>query len=839
MILQWILQTFDSLPGCRDGLFDGLWTSKRLGYFPYGSATRAKIDDVDVYNARLVCATVTAKERVLLLQPDAQQHRAALLFATALIRCWRNIPTQITGTKRKILYFGTSIGIREQLGRVRVEGFNEKLSDIFAQADFRKNNQQPSRFATQDTSPSTLPHVITAYEPHDPSLLIRQQNPQCIAIDLDDSPNAPWLDALLQEASARNIPVIGWGQNPLSQGTTVFRKFGRVIVWAQRLNVPTELGSPFKPKWFSEVQPLILKGNEADNLSVALRDANRRMAEASTFGSGRLFSDALLQHWRYLRSLDSLCVPYNFYESEVPKFWGLKTFASLRKGCELFQKACQQVNARFAARLESAFAEMERARDLVTRAGPPLWSVLCNLCIEAAADGKSQMLVFSSQSRKQLFLLAMLAHYNISEADLLAVRTSVVALDELRRLYRRTAFSSSLLASDQSLAEPEIARAVMIGLPTRAIAPKLLPIFTHNIVEVLIYPHEISSLRQRSIEWNESLTTDLRSISEALVALKRSESSFELPKTEFSGYRPPKRLVIKDPLYIEVSSAERKTTSAAGTFWDPDDPVEEIARLFQSDIDNESDPGIIDETKDEAASQEEEWCETAIEIQFQNGTHILLAGDEKVNLVRGFQVEERYVRSLKAQDKIVLVSTQHRQNLYELIISRLHGHPSMMLHLSLIRRWQGDLVQAYEKWSRTGGSIEALLRQIIEKGSSITSTAAVRSWLQGLILCPLDEEDLKRLADTLFMDFVAQNYRSIGKAASRLRGLHRGFSNRINRWLEQQASGIESNSDDELIDEELDLTFGDLKSSLMLLTIRGVNTIRGPFLRSSLGKLEV
>ncbi len=38
------------------------------------------------------------------------------------------------------------------------------------------------------------------------------------------------------------------------------------------------------------------------------------------------------------------------------------------------------------------------------------------------------------------------------------------------------------------------------------------------------------------------------------------------------------------------------------------------------------------------------------------------------------------------------------KNLYDLIISRVHKHPSIELHIAIIRRWQEELRMAYEHW---------------------------------------------------------------------------------------------------------------------------------------------
>src|SRR5262245_39352549 len=120
MSLDWIINAFEVLPGCRDGLFEGLWNKQRLRF---GRAVAQPHDKTDEYSARLVCATVARRERILLVLPDFQPRRPALLFVTALLRCWQDTSPQRPTEDRKVLYFGTTVGIRDQLGQVSIQGF--------------------------------------------------------------------------------------------------------------------------------------------------------------------------------------------------------------------------------------------------------------------------------------------------------------------------------------------------------------------------------------------------------------------------------------------------------------------------------------------------------------------------------------------------------------------------------------------------------------------------------------------------------------------------------------------------------------------------------------------
>ena len=88
------------------------------------------------------------------------------------------------------------------------------------------------------------------------------------------------------------------------------------------------------------------------------------------------------------------------------------------------------------------------------------------------------------------------------------------------------------------------------------------------------------------------------------------------------------------------------------------------------------------------------------------------------------------------------------------------------------------------------------------------------------------------------MGFVEKHYKSISRAARRLRGLHRGLANKLNRWLRDQAAGNIQNKYDDIIDAKLGLTFEDIRNSLLVLQVTKIENVPGPFLRSNLGQIK-
>lgn len=857
-MLDSITSAFADLPGCQEGPFKYLWDPRRLNF----GAQKDQPDVVDELSARLVIAALVGCNRIFLLLPDYLPRRPAFLLATALI-AYRPTHRGQDLSSDVVLYCGSTVGIREQLKLTSVKGTGLNLADAFrqqnisrSQATLKKAYRKASDvFALKikkkalgwtvgvsksgiRTAISELPKVVTAYAPSDPEKLIAQYRPAWIAIDIDESHKAVWLQTLLQEAERNKIPVVAWGLNPLSECVSLFEKYGEVFKWPpSKCNekVGATETSPLVAGGTTVLQPYVLEGDEVDRLTDVLRNANQLLVNEARRNPGRFARDALHQHWSYLRSLESLFVPYDFYEAEAAQIWGIKTLTQLRTGCERFKEYSYKVDPQLASELEKIFSSCDQATDLIKQNGALLGNALSNLCFEEPPANEARLIVFSGRGKKQLFQLSLLAHHRISPLDLQGLRTWLLTLDELRRLVRQRYLGSI----EEIVANVDTTlnwHPLLVGLPSARLTPKLLPALIHDFLDVLIYPHQLSALKYRSNDWGKALSPDFARLTQALGRLGKQS----VPRTTINGLT---RLKFSHPIDLNVKSAGRKVRAQVEKLWQPDDPVAEIAKLLSIDEDSSPDDGPLfsESTNDTHAGEYETWCDKAVRLFFENGSSVTYAHDETINVIRPgqFKSDERYVGSVQRGDRVVLIHGQRRQNFYDLLISRVHQHPSMMLHLALIERWRTDFVDAYQRW-REGGmkNLDDLLKLLKEKGTSLMSTAALRSWLQGQVLCPQDGKDLLRLADVLGLDYVSQHYKKIESAAVYLRGKHRAFANTLNRWLEQQAAGVDTGNDDEVIDEALGLTFGDLRSSLIVLTVREVEVLEELLLRSNLGKLE-
>jgi hypothetical protein len=811
---------FESLPGGDSKLFKSIWGEKRLLF-----RKRESPDRCDEMSARLITAATVQKKSIFLVLPDDKANRAAFLLATVLLTLWwRNHLNSRRIRKSSVLYFGSHIGIREQLRNTSIGGWTLDLASVFGQTQLgRRLNTRTGE--TVDVENSALPQVVTAYSPIDPVAIIRDRAPDLVAVDLAEASQSDWFEQVVAHTSEKKIPLITWGTNPLSACVSQFRDRHQVFVWpASEFFNPTAY--PLSPT-IRSLRAILLTGEIVDEIEPPFRRVYGLLLRASKAATTPLEHRAIAVHWNYLRALEAMNVPCELYETEAPRFWGLRPIQSIREAGEKFR---DNVQPSIASELEQATGLMDQVYKTICKE-PPIWSALSNLCVDPKSDVK-RVITFTGRARKQLFLLALLAHYNITEDDLQRGGTEIQSLDQFPRLQESSALKIE---------------AIMSNLPSPLLVPKLLPFLTAGASRILVLPHQMAALNRRFESSRQMLSSTVGELFKTFHELGTPNSQTQPNNAD--GLSFPQVIKLDGSICFKIdtrASDSAATVRSHRAVLRENTAVDELTRLFESEtIENSLDaqadvggfePEITEGTHDTGNS---DFVPNAIAVTFSEGFRALFPSDYVVQVITTVnarqELRESVVVSLKSLDRIVYMQGQRRQNLYDLIVSRVHKHVAFQVHLSLIRRWQDDLRLAYLA-QVPHLSVDEILARLRTLGSDIKWPITIRSWINGERLCPDDPEDLNRIAQLMDLKFVASQYRRIHKAAIRIRGIHIGLALRLNSWLERACA--DSESDDEIFDQELGLTFGDFRHSLVVLTVVSLEAFQGPFLRSALGQLE-
>ena len=604
---------------------------------------------------------------------------------------------------------------------------------------------------------------------------------------------------------------------------------------------------PQLPKLVTNVTPMVLTGGNVDAFSNDLKRAEMCLIKATRLAEGRLGQDAVNLGWSAFRTLEAMPVPLDLYEVESKNFWGLRSLSSLEHGLERFSKAISPSSSTLAASLEEACIHIGSAAKQLRSAHSPLWVSLTELCVADVPEGRARVIVFPTAARKQMFLFSLLSRLDITEEDLRELRIFTRSLKELYQDAALAEFSDSVMENDQgSLPRNLTLLPLLVGIPSPLVSWRLVSLFRFEEIEVLLYPHQGSVFARRIDLWKKTLEVDLAQEIKLVSYLGGDVPSTLSPSSQFQ------RLSLQAPNFYEISK-NVISKAASSSPWQSRDPVEEVKWLLRADNDSDEDSisSLLTEIKEvndgiDGTSGEifgdPGWVEQAISVGLSDGWHALFAIDDTIQVIvataEGDSVEERYIRSLRIGDRVLFIHGLRRQSLYDLIVSRVHRIPAIELHLALIKRWQDDFRQAYNRqWELRRRSVDDLLHALQARGSTLVSSLTLRFWLRAQTLSPDDAEDLRRLGEEFGLNFLRQYYRRIHAAARRVGGIHRGLARKLNHWLRRGAPATDDDMN-EVFDPELGLTFQDFRDSLMILRVEAIESKPGPFSRNGLGQLE-
>lgn len=858
-LYRWLASNFTLLPKVDGDTYRAIWSKGSLRF----SAQKIQPDLVDELSARLVCTALSEKQRLLISLPDYAPHRPAFLFATALL---------IDGVERyranvrggKVLYFGSTVGIREHISQVQINKL--PLDTVFPQARLQRNMKDQNLSARGSKAKTAnamtafnLPTAYCVYSPSNPAAICSYIRPNWIAVDCGDDVQLRWLGPLLEETKHRQIPLIAWTQNPLALVIDDFKTAeGQVFIWPfgnrqhplPDINTPISIGlrTVFNTPHTCSIQPVTVESSHSKEAIDYVKQAYIALSKIDPTKASRLAFTAFQTSWKYLRTLESMCVPLDLFEAEVSNYWGMSSLLRTREAlCKYVDTLAQRDSDSYGLQLE-VLHNLEQAHTLFQQQQPPLWDMLSNLCVDKLSNDVARLFIFTTRASRKLFSLSLLAYHNITEDDLRQLRVGLITLQELYDLVtletQQDADTVQTMRLLSGLPSKELAwQYWMVGLPSRTATPYITPLLVKDNLQVILYPYQVSALARRVKQWDDTINPDVVTCANTLAAISKREG--------VSGVTPITRpkITLRDAERHIVIKRERPTREAPSEneLWEPFNLQQEFAVLMDSSSEWEStiftSPILGERAADTTQS---DFIEEAILIGFSSGEQILLSPDEKVNVVisskSSSKTEERYPSSLRVGDHIVFIYGQRRQSLLALVISRVHRNPAVNLHVKLVERWQEDLAVAFHrkaiqdpKWN-----LDRVFEEMKTRGSTISDPQPLRNWLRGETLRPQDAEDLRRLADIFDLEFVREHYIRIHRAGTRLAGLHISLSQRLNRWLNHEGLGMaaDTSNRDDIIDEELGLTFQDFRDSLIVLQVKKIQREKGLFDRSSIGRLE-
>ena len=819
---QDIYANLNQLESSTDTFFREVWGNKRLRF----ENNIIQIDEIDMHSAQLVCSAQSQREPILIVLPDEAPHRIPILFATALMRQgFNNI--SLKADPQNVVYFGLMAGIRDYLSQTYCGEFC--LKEIFNQINLKRTFG--SNLPRHDFQ-NRLPYVIFSNMPTNPEDIIDTYLPAWCFIDLGNGERLHWFSPCLTMLQQKQMPVIACIQNPLSSAIQQCEQAGwQVFRWPYLMHNKTLDGG-------ISVQPLVLRGTTVESHAEQYQQVYDSLYTLSKKAKGKFASDSLQVVRQYASNLERLITPYKFYEAESRRFWGIYSISDSQLAAQRFVESLQNDNSPLGEPLCQAYERLNQIhQQLRSMKEPPLWQTLCNLCVPDLGDNSVRLLVFPSEARKALFALALLAYHNFSTEDLASINVWLVSIKRLNQWQRkREKHQRREEVYDNDIPPVEkLWCPLLIGVPRQD--AKYAALLRSNKLGILMYQHQIRWFQYNINQWNQAIQDKHPANLQTLSVLNSDEQQLSVPS---NSNRVLKRIVVATSRQWSIEESEEIIVPEVLDLFRVPERVDEIAWLMQTD--ESSDRRIL---LDQTSGKAEITLHNAIttnritHIIFEGGLHVRFPQNSTVQLVletnKGRELDERSVSSLRVNDVVLFIHGQNRQNLYELIVSRVHAHPSIALSVNLIQRWHEEITEGARKFNLTP---EAIFNRMRQCGSQLQTPQAIRFWIDGQVLCPNDPLDLRRIAEILDISFIQQYYQEIARAATRLRGIHIGLSRRLNHWLQHGAVETSPDQIDDFIDPELGITFNDFQDALRLLTVKEVRQEEGVFLVSNLGNLS-
>lgn len=818
----WIEKALTAMPVSSEDFFKKLWKEGKIHYDHDSSL----IDDIDEISSKLTCSALDKRIYFLVVLPDLQIHRGAMIFCTILIKyAVKCILEQIPN--KRILYFGTTLKFKYAIESTYVGNLPVSSAFTYIQASGKYDKYNDN---TKSIIPSEyLPEVICVYNPASPQQYINSYKPDVVVIDCGKEYEIEWIDDLLVYCKKKNIPVIGWCKNSFSKAINAFEAVeGSIFYYPKKEKGvdSTDLPSLFLNNALYEVSPLILSGHEVDAIDKNLTGAKGILRGLSNSQNGRLKQDALRLAWKYIRTLESLTIPVNIYNAEARSFWRTYSLTEYKRSLSSFNDQIGKNDVAFSDNIESFLNILDNIIFKFEQAAPPFWSTLSNFCMDRPPEGQLRVIIFPTKSQKQLFSYTLLSRFNISEDELFT--DSKAKLKTLKEFL-------SLNGEETELSLKYRIKPLFVGIPDLFNKGNFYEILPQS-PEVLIYPHQAGYLKSIIQEYNLLEKEHLKKSMKTLKRLSDQKDEVNVPaKVDRCSFS-------KEVQKIQIESKEVKNieTGESTPLINVGNIHSELAALLENNETNETDylPDIdISDKRD--IDDRAIFIANALEFILEDNYRLVTGPDEQLNIVKSGKIESVYVRAITTGNKLLLIQNQPRQNLYDLIISRVHNHPSLEIHMAMLKKWKEEFHLGYLVWKEENANkgLDDFLKLLQQKGSSIVAPLTISNWLNGYTLRPQDELDMYRLGEVLNIKFIKENYRRIYTAASRIVGIHISLSRKLNEWLNKKA--FTSDRDDmEIIDEEVGLTFGELKSSIKILQVERINIITQPLLVTSLGRLE-
>lgn len=807
----------------KEPFFKQLWTKQRLEYENGYEA----VDVIDKSNAALICTALNKKHFFLNVLPDNAVHRAPLLFGTALIKSAVDcIQNKLQG--KTVLYYGTSSKLKHTISKMSVNGIS--LDSVFTSTQLSGKYKKTT--AGGNPSAEYLPKVVCVYNPVSPEQYIQIYHPDWIAVDCYNQNELEWLSPLLTYCAKKTIPVIGWSENSFSKSVLSFEQASAKIFYApqKQLSTPTaNFGSLLLNGEAKTVSPIVLDGEEVEKIDSLLSQAKTILSGVKWRCTSPLKTDAVKAAWKFVLSLEKLTLPLQIYNTESKAFWNIFPINEIKKGLERYIEVIDQYDHKLAKELEKCHQLLTQVYLLLESKDPPYWSVLSNYVMDRPVEGSLRVIIFNNRTQKRLFSYCLLARFNLNEIEV---------FNDSKVIFRTIKDFENPNHSIEELSKEFNLNLIFVGLPEAYNISAFYHCVNKYSIEVLLYKHQVGALKSTLNSFNSKQKEQTKVSLNTLEKLSDIKLRSTPILSERYGLSSPTRI-----LHVNLNNSISNRESDYSSTVQINDLQTELAKLFETDQEDDDKEYLVNiNLNNENSSDNREnsfLVENAVQLKLEGGFMLFLDPSDQINVIKNKEVFRVFARAVAPGNAILCIQNQAKKDLFDILIERIHEHNSLAFHLNLLQKWREEFHSRYLLWSKTDpdNNLKKFWQLLRNEGSDVSTELTISNWLNGYTLRPQDGDNIKRIGKILGSSFIIEHAQEIINAASRIVGLHISLSRKLKNWLDGSVYDLKK-EDMVMIDDELTLTLGELRSSMGIFKVLEISINNIPVHRNSLGILQ-
>jgi hypothetical protein len=267
----------------------------------------------------------------------------------------------------------------------------------------------------------------------------------------------------------------------------------------------------------------------------------------------------------------------------------------------------------------------------------------------------------------------------------------------------------------------------------------------------------------------------------------------------------------------------------------PDAEFELLTRLFENGLPPiEYGTVLMDES--EAENGEIRTDVHAYLIHLEGDSIVLLESAGRVSCIRGDDLNVGRADELQVGDRLVIVKPEAREFIASRVLAARRDEERDSQPHQIIRQWQEELKHGME---RLGLGCSEILRKIKARGSARATPSAIRQWVTGEILGPLDPQDIRRVGEVIESNWLSENWQRVWSALFVVRNGHRLLGRRITELIQKKAvlGSQDLASKDEKFLNEVGITIGALQDAVTVLSVEQIIPDAGMFPIDRIGRV--